>query len=504
MVTIADWPPPPAEAAERVWLARFARTLTGQVLEAVAGRLSAPRAPGATVTLAGHALPARTPGAGAANDAPPASWPARPATPGEVAGAWNAGDRGSARPHALTERAFLAGSSFALGGRGTGGDRWVRLWGRGAHGWFDGREDAVVLDGAVSSGLLGADVASARWTAGLALGHTHGAWDWRSPTGRGGLEAALTGVYPYAGYALSERVSAWAAGGAGAGVVTVKPKDRSALRADLTLVMGAAGVRGEIARPADAGLTLAVTADTRFTRIGSAAARGPDGRLAATGAEVWLARAGVEVARQFEVGTDGARVLAWFRGAGRLDGGDAETGSGLEVGGGIAWSDPASGLGIEVRARMLAAHADSDYEEWGASASARLDPGERGRGLSFSLSPTIGAASSATERLWGARGLVPGLGSGSGAGSGFEATRGLTAEAGYGMALFGDRFTGTPNVGFGMSDGGARDWRVGWRLTSVVPGDPGFEVSLDAVRREAANDDGPPEHGVMLRSLIRW
>ena len=77
------------------------------------------------------------------------------------------------------------------------------------------------------------------------------------------------------------------------------------------------------------------------------------------------------------------------------------------------------------------------------------------------------------------------------------------AEVGYGMALLGDRFTGTPNVGFGLSDA-AREYRMGWRLTSAVRGDPGFEVSLDAVRREAANDDGPPEHGVTLRSLIRW
>ena len=37
--------------------------------------------------------------------------------------------------------------------------------------------------------------------------------------------------------------------------------------------------------------------------------------------------------------------------------------------------------------------------------------------------------------------------------------------------------------------------------------DPGFEVSLDAIRREPANDNGSSgnaEHGVMLRALIRW
>ncbi len=98
---------------------------------------------------------------------------------------------------------------------------------------------------------------------------------------------------------------------------------------------------------------------------------------------------------------------------------------------------------------MLVAHADSDYEEWGASATARLDPGERGRGLSLSA-PTIGSASSATERLWAARdtrALAPN-------GAAFEPGRGLRAEMGYGLPLFGDRFTGMPNVGFGMSDGG--------------------------------------------------
>ena len=54
-----------------------------------------------------------------------------------------------------------------------------------------------------------------------------------------------------------------------------------------------------------------------------------------------------------------------------------------------------------------------------------------------------------------------------------------------------------------MSDGGAREYRIGWRLTPAAPNVSGFELSLDAVRREAANDDAP-EHGVMLRKRIRW
>ena len=197
--------------------------------------------------------------------------------------------------------------------------------------------------------------------------------------------------------------------------------------------------------------------------------------------------------RSFDVG-GGATLRPALELGLRHDGGDAETGAGVELGGGVTYADPSSGLSLEATARMLVAHADSDYEEWGVSAVARLDPGEQGRGLSFSLSPTIGAVSSASERLWGAedaRALAPG--------AAFDAGRGLKAEAGYGLALPGG-LTGTPNLGFGLADGGARDWRLGWRL---APAGGGFEVNLDAVRRETANVD-EVEHGIMLRSVARW
>ena len=131
----------------------------------------------------------------------------------------------------------------------------------------------------------------------------------------------------------------------------------------------------------------------------------------------------------------------------RHDGGDAETGTGVELGGRVSYEDPETGLGVEARLRTLIAHEDSDYREWGASGAVRLAPGARGRGLSFSLSPAWGAASSGVERLWSARdaqGLAPGYE--------FEAGRRLEGEPGYGVGLLGGRFTGTPNLGFGLSN----------------------------------------------------
>ena len=83
----------------------------------------------------------------------------------------------------------------------------------------------------------------------------------------------------------------------------------------------------------------------------------------------------------------------------------------------------------------------------------------------------------------------------------FNAGRGLHAEVGYGLSLFGSGFTATPNAGFRLADGGARDWR----LTSVAGGDRGFEIkiNLGAMQREPA-DGNRAEHGVTVRSLIRW
>ena len=61
----------------------------------------------------------------------------------------------------------------------------------------------------------------------------------------------------------------------------------------------------------------------------------------------------------------------------RHDGGDAETGTGVELGGRVSYTDAGSGLTVEANARKLIAHEDSGYEEWGAGGSVRLDPAPR-------------------------------------------------------------------------------------------------------------------------------
>ena len=540
-----------SDAIPEAWLARFGRTVTGQVLDAVQDRLAASRQAGAEMSLAGQALPSWRGGEGAAanDDGAAAAAAAReeeearralksmtawlsqmePGSGTDGAGAGTGGLEPQSR--ALTQRDLIVGTSFALTGGSKEGGGFGSLWGRASIAGFDGREGALTVDGEVTTGLIGADWSSApgsgsgagNWTAGLAVGHSTGTGGWRRGGAcgvncAGAIEAVLSGLYPYAGVTVGERLSVWAAAGYGAGEVTVTPEGGAGLTADLTMAMGAAGLRSEVLRPVDGnGLSLALKGDARFTRTSSDAVS-TAGNLAAAEADVWLLRTGIEGSRPVVLsgsgsgtgGESGATLTPSFELGLRLDGGDAETGLGADLGGGVAFADSKNGLALDMKARGLVAHEASGFREWGASLAASWDPRpETDRGLSLSLAQSWGASPSGGMDALLSRETLAGLAANDeDGGAGFEASSRLEGELGYGLPAFGGAFTGTPNVGFGLSGGGARDWRLGWRLTSAIRGAPGFEVSLDATRSEPANDPGSgagaPEHGVTLRGTIRW
>ena len=521
------------DAISKAWLARFGRTVTDQVVDAVTGRLEAPGRAGASARLAGQALPSWAPGGGAPGASNDDGQPDR-ASVAEArdtaaamrrwmafAGPEQANSGPGFESRALTQRDFVTGTSFALSARAGGpGGGFASFWGRGAISAFDGREGDLALEGAVTTGLIGADWASTAgsepWTAGLAIGHSTGSGDYRmgnctSGNCGGEVEATLTGLYPYAGVSLSERLSLWAAVGHGTGEVTLQHDESAALSADLTMSMGAAGMRSEVLRPANGdGLALAVKGDARFSRTSSEAVRTADGNLEAAEADVSLLRIRIEGSQRFALpgsrsGEGGASVTPSFEIGLRHDGGDAETGFGAELGGGLAFVGPASGLSLDLDARGLVAHRASGFREWGASASFGWDPRPAtDRGLALSLTRSWGAAPSGGVNALLTRETLARLAANENDnGGGFRTAGRLEGEIGYGLALRGGGFTGTPNLGFGLSDGGARDWRVGWRLASAVPRDAGFEVNLDATRKEPAYD-AAPEHGVLLNGTLGW
>ena len=498
------------DAMPKAWLGRFGRTVAEQVMEAVEGRLAASRAPGVEVTVAG----ARMGGSGSREDAGAREEEEARATLADwLQDEAREQDDPRRRSRAVTQRELLTGSSFALTGEpGGGGNGVAALWGRGAVTRFDGRAETgngdLTLDGEVVSGMLGADGTRGPWTVGLLLSHFRGSGSYRGASG-GKVESVLTGAFPYGRYALHRRLSVWGAAGYGAGWLTLTPEGQKPIGTDMDLMMGAVGLRGvAVEAPAEGGVELALKSDALAVRTRSKAVRGGagGGNLAAATADVTRLRLGLEGTwRGLTLG--GGTLAPRLEVGVRHDGGDAETGFGVDVGGGLAWSDPKRGLSAELRARGLLTYESRGFRDRGVSGALTWEPGQgTGRGPKLTLTQTVGGSASGGADALLSRGTLAGLAAnddGEDDGADDLRRRRLEIDFDYGFSAFGDRFTWTPQIGVGLSDAG-RDYRLGWRLTRDVRDGGSLELSLDATRRESVTDNDAPEHGVGLRLTARW
>ena len=486
------------DAMPKAWLARFGRTVAEQVIEAAEGRFAASRNPGVEVNLAGQPL-----GGGSVEEIEALEDKARR----DALARWlregeEKGDGDLNNSSTLTGREVLAGTSFALTS-GTPEGGFGAVWGHGATSRFDGREGDLTLEGEVESAMLGADFTRDVTTVGLMLALSRGEGTYRGE-GEGEVESSLTGLYPYARVALNDRVTLWGVAGYGEGTLKLTPKDAATLETDMDLMMGAVGVRGvALEAPDEGGFELSVTSDAMAVRTSSDATSASEGgNLASASANVTRLRLGLEGAWRGWATQGGATLTPMVEIGVRHDAGDAETGFGTDIGAALAWADPGLGLMGEIRARGLLTHEAGGFRDRGVAGSLAWDPRpESSRGFSLSARQTMGAsASGGMDALLG-RGTLEGLAAND---NGDELQqRSLELKMGYGFAVFGNRFTGTPEVGLRLSNG-HREMSLGWRLALERGGPVSMELGLEATRREAANDDEEPVNALMLHTQIRW
>ena len=481
-VTIND------EALQKAWLAHFGRTVAGQVVNAVSARLGGSDT-SANVTVEGLTLrlPSGTRGA-----------------PEQLAQVWpdhRAQDRGAAfGTPGMTERGLAPGSSFHLASNaGPEGSHVLTAWGRYASESFQSADETLELDGEVTTAVLGADAEWDRWLAGLALSFSDGEGEFEpghaaSPgKGSGTLDSTLNSIHPYLRYEMKEGLSVWGLAGYGSGHLTQTDDGARPIDTDIRMRMGALGTRSELLSASEGrGLGLALKADALWMEMESEAVEEPDGRgLKRARAKSTRLRLLLEGSQSFELDS-GARLTPTLETGLRSDGGDAESGSGMEVRAGIRYTTPR--MTVEASAHSLFAHQRRDYEEWGASGSIRIAPDASGRGVSLTVAPSWGTVASGTDRLWtipDTRHLAPNRS--------FEPGGRLEAEIGYGVGMSGGRGVLTPYTGLSLSNDGERTYRLGgrWNVGSA------FSINLEGDRREHA-DDGSPEHILMLRGTMRW
>ena len=387
----------------------------------------------------------------------------------------------------------LMGSSFFYSR--PGGDEapgWLgpwSLWGETAVTRFDGAEGPLSLNGDVTTATVGFDTRRERWMAGLALAYSEGqgAYTHRIATG-GAMDSSLTSLIPYASYSLNERTSVWGTLGYGVGDLTLTPEGAaSGIETGLSTSMAAFGGRGvfSVRTAGAAQFEFAVRADARLTSTVSDAVENLAGALGAT------SRVRVVLEGSGSLPVWGGTLRPTMEAGLRYDGGDAETGAGLEIGGGLGYA--AGRLSVEVTARGLVAHQDTEYEEWGFSGSIAYTPSEDGRGFSMRLGSAWGATQSGVQSLWNQQDA-----SGLARNAEFEAAQRFEAELGYGIAGRGRNSLWVPFIAAQAADGGGQALQMGVRLAS--------ESSLEAELRLGRRQDlqGVPKHAVELRASMRW
>ena len=465
------------------WLARFGRTVTSQAVTGVTARLSAARTPGLTGTVAGLALDR------VGEEAAPATTRLAPAT--QLAPTLAPSDpRLNPGGQQLTLRDILAGSAFALTSdpSATGGS--YALWGQGAWTHFAGQAGAQDVEGNVLSGTLGVDWAQGAWVLGVAVSHTQGDGDAAQTTAQGDLASSLTLVTPYVGVDVTEHLSLWGTMGYGRGTVGLTRPTASEVETDLSLFLVAGGVRERLLEPAPTGgLAVAVRSEARFLRTMADAdtAQG----LAASEADVGLLRVGLESSWQQPLADGGAVVPRLDLGF-RQDLGEAETGLGLEVQGGVRWEAPAHGLTLDVTGQTLLAHSDQEFETWGGSATVQwaANPNSAA-GPALTLRQTYGAGTgTGATTFWTENPVAllqaPG-----------PAELRLTADFGWGVPL--QAGLGVPHVQYGWAPT-SRDVTLGWRLLPTRATE--MTLELTATHREAVRT--APVQGVALSLTRQW
>ena len=464
----------------RAWMVRFGRTVGSHVVDALGERLEGGAAP-SHVTVGGIRLTGAPGAVPEADTDDPFGLPE-----------WATKIHREEAARTLTRDDLLLRSAFHLSsGGGFAAEPAFTTWGRISMSGFEAEVDDVTMDGDVTTGHIGFDAEWERVLAGVMVSQSTGEGDYRLSAEQGGdagsVKSSLTGVYPYARLALSGRMSAWALAGAGSGELTLTQEGGRPMPTDIAMRMGAVGVKGQVLDGTGAsGVALNVKSDAMW--VGTKSARTND--MVATEGDVTRLRLIVEGERSFEVAS-GATFTPSAQLGVRHDGGDAETGTGVEVGAGLRYTVGA--VTIEAQARTLLAHEASGYEEWGMSGAVRVTPGASGRGLTLSIAPAWGQTGSAAERLWSAQ--KP---SALGSDSEFEAESRLEMDAGYGFGLAHGRGVLTPYAGFTLGDAGNRTVRTGarWQLN------PDTVLGLEATRQ--ASGAGEADNELMLRIALRF
>ena len=444
------------------WMARFGRTAAAATVDAIAIRMNDAAGAGGedhSLTLAGQRMAL----AGAAPLPLPAAARIEP---------WEEGATSRITLQDLAEdSAFDLGRSLAEG--------YLSVWAASSYHQFE-KTSGYTLDGNLVSAILGADHAGDHHVAGMALAYHGGGGEYGDlgEDDEGELAAALYSFHPYVRLTIGDYLHIGGSFGAGTGSMNIKPAGGKEVETSMTMTaLGALDARLDL--NLSPGWLLAVQADAHTVHMVSAEKKPELPELATATNRI---RLGLESSYAFLVG-EGMSLAPTVEAGVRHDGGDAETGLGLDAGGGLRFTAAAIGLMVDARGHVVLSNFASDAQtgdaagalrEWGLGGMIRWRPDFGGHGPEVTLAPSYGAA---------AGGLNPG------------AIPSLDAEVGYRLPAFGGVLTPYSSAEFAGS--GQRSYRAGAHLEFGHA----VEVSAEGTYQQSATGDA--EQFLTLRARLR-
>ena len=386
---------------------------------------------------------------------------------------------------ALGDSSFLMPSTTEQGGAGR-----YTAWGCADYRHLAGNGNGhLSWNGVAFSAQIGADVELGSNTlAGVSVSRSRSSFGYfggGEDADRGGAsELRLTGVNPYVAWSVTPDLDVWGTVGHAWGDYQIDDSlGAGSLRSAATLNSGTVGISGRLL--ARGGTMLRLRGEGGLAHLGVA---GDGDTLDAVGLNMRRVRLSTEASYE-HLFSFGSTLTPWAELGLRHDGGDGETGAGLEVRGGLRYRDLAQGLTIEGYGRRLVVH-EGSVRESGFGLILRLDPGESGLGPSINLTPAWGPTASGVHQLWER---------GASAFSGYNTPGSrINAQFAYGFPALRGGGLLTP---FGALSLAGEDGR-GYGLGATVAVGRSATVSLEAERRRRRA--GRAIYAVMLRGMLQF
>ena len=365
----------------------------------------------------------------------------------------------------------------------------LAVWGSVDYQNVSGGDD-ISWDGEITSFHIGSDMrVTPEVLGGVAVSWSQGEFDYEDRTGmsrqEGEYDLELWSVHPYGGWSPSPWLNLWVIGGYGFGEVTVKDNAGSQ-SSDVQSYSGSLGVSAERDLEENSVLpgitTVRVKAQTSITTM---EIEDNGQTISNLTTEAYQQRVSVEVSHT-SGGNEERYFIPTLEVGVRNDGGDGETGNGLEIGGDVEYRAMDLGLRVSVNGRWLAVHS-GELEEWGVGGSVRFGPGGV-EGLWVSITPEWGEMGSRARELWDAK--IEDVERVS-----EEREARLSGEVGYGLSI--GKASLTPSAGVSLTNQGYRSYRLG---SGVVLGE--FSLTLEGERRSTGSVSS--EESILLEGSLRF